>query len=134
MTATSRIVLDSWAWLELFSGSEKGRKVDKAIANATETYTSIVTLAEVVSTSARRERPTDDKTTVIRSQSKVVPASSDDAIVAGLLHAETKQRVPNFSLADAFVLQLARKLGARVVTGDPDLRGLAKSELVELVG
>jgi predicted nucleic acid-binding protein len=100
------------------------------LANAVESFTSAITLAEVVSTSARRGRPVDDKTAVIRSQSKVVVPSSDDAIGAGLLHAEMK-KASNFSPADAFVLQLARKVGARVVTGDPDFRGVKEPEFIQ---
>ena len=130
MTPTPRLVIDSWAWLELFSGSEKGKSVDRAIGDAAEVYTTGITLAEVVSTAARRGRPTEDKIQAIRSQSKVTVASSEDAIEAGTIHAQIKEKVPNFSLADAFVLQAAKRLGAKVLTGDPDFRGIKEAEFV----
>ena len=129
MTSIPRVVLDSWAWLELFSGSEKGKKVDRELAES-ESFTSAVTLAEVVSVSLRRGRPVDEKVAAIRGQSKVLSPSSDDAIEAAQLHAETKRRAPDFSLADAFVLQAARKLGATVITGDPDFRGIKGARVV----
>ena len=130
MTPTSRSVLDSWAWLELFSGSEKGRKVDQGLAGSEASFTSAVTLAEVVSVSLRRQRSVEDKVAAVRSQSKVVSPTPDDAMDAGRLHAEAKLRSPNFSLADAFVLQLARKMDARIITDDPDFRGLKEAELL----
>lgn len=130
MTRTSRVVLDSWAWLELFSGSEKGRRVDRELAESAETYTSTITLAEVVSVSLRRKRPVDDKIAAIRTLSKVVSPSSDEAMDAGRLQAERKSTAPNLSLADAFVLQLARKMDARVITGDTDFRGVREAELL----
>jgi len=131
LTPTRKLVLDSWAWLELFRGSKEGRMIDQEMAGAPESYTSAITLAEVVSVSARRGRPTGDKVAAIRSQSRVVVPSPDDAIEAGLLHAETKRKVQSFSLADAFILQLAHKVGARVLTGDPDFRGIKDAQVVE---
>jgi len=130
LTLAPRLVLDSWAWLELFRGSKEGSAIDQKIATAPESFTSAITLAEVVSVSARRGRPTGDKAAAIRIQSKVVVPSAEDAIEAGLLHAEMKKNVPNFSLTDAFVLQLARKLDARVLTDDPDLRGIKEAVFV----
>jgi len=130
LTPTPRVVLDSWAWLELFSGSEKGRRVDRELKGS-ESFTSAVTLSEVVSVSLRRKRRVDDKIAAIRSQSRVTPPSADDAEEAGRMHADEKRRAPNFSLADAFVLQLARKMDARIVTGDPDFRGVKEAQLLE---
>jgi predicted nucleic acid-binding protein len=37
---------------------------------------------------------------------------------------------PNFGLADSFVLQLARKVGAKVLTGDSDFKGLREAEYI----
>jgi predicted nucleic acid-binding protein len=125
------VVLDSWAWIELFSGSERGSRIDRELSKASEVFTSSVTLAEIVSASARRGRPVEDKVLAVRGRSKVVSPSSEDSVGAGLLHAEVKQTSPNFSLADSFVLQLARKVGARVLTGDPDFRGVKEALLLE---
>ena len=47
---------------------------------------------------------------------------------AGLLHARVRKGSPNFSLGDAFVLQLARKPRGKVMTGDPDFRGIREAE------
>ena len=128
MTPT-KLVLDSWAWLELFSGSEKGRQVDQELARS-EPFTSVITLAEVVSVSLRRKRPVEGKVAAIGSQSRVVSPSPEDAMEAGRLHAEAKRKAPNFSLADAFALQLARKVGAKVLTGDPDFKGLKEAKQI----
>ncbi len=49
---------------------------------------------------------------------------------AGKLHADLKKDRKNISLADAFVLLTAKKLNARVVTGDPDFKGLREVILI----
>jgi predicted nucleic acid-binding protein len=131
LTPTSRVIIDSWSWLELFAGSDRGKEVEAKLQTNQESFTTAMTLAEVVSVAARRGRPTDDKVSGIRNLSKViVPSSLDDIIETGILHAQTRKISPNFSLADAFVLQAARKLGAKVLTGDPDFKGIGEAEFL----
>jgi len=130
LTPTSKIVVDTWAWLELFTGTRRGKDVESRLASSTESLTTVVTVAEVISVALRRKRSTEDKIAVIRSMSRVVAPTPDDAIEAGIIHAKTKDINPNFSLADAFVLQLAKKSGAKVLTGDPDFRGIKEAEII----
>jgi predicted nucleic acid-binding protein len=127
---TRRLVVDSWAWLEIFNGSEKGKKAAALLSASGEVFTHAVTLAEVVSTVARRGRPVDDARLAIQASSKVLVPSSEDAVRAGLLHAQMKKRSPNFSLADAFALDGARSVGAKVLTGDPDFAGVKEAVLL----
>jgi len=130
LTPTPRLVVDSWAWLELFMGTNGGKEVESRMANSTESLTTVVTVAEVISVALRRKRTIEDKIAVIRSMSRVVPPTPDDAVEAGIIHAKTKVTNPNFSLADAFVLQLARKTGSKILTGDPDFRGIKEAVFV----
>ncbi|MGI0080361.1 MAG: hypothetical protein ACRECH_12145 [Nitrososphaerales archaeon] len=46
------------------------------------------------------------------------------------MQAEIKAKNKNFGLADSFVLSAARKIGAKVLTGDPDFRGIAEAILL----
>ena len=41
-----KIVIDTYAWIELLIGSEKGKKVKETIENAEELYTPSTVLAE----------------------------------------------------------------------------------------
>jgi len=116
--------------MELFNGSEQARIIETKLSLATEVLTSVVSLAEVASVITRRKRPAEKAIEVIMSNSKIAVPSSEDAIEAGLLHAEQKAERRNFSLADAFVLQLARKVGAKILTGDPDFKGIKEATLV----
>jgi len=130
LTPTSSVVIDSWAWIELFNGSEDARTIETEMSSATEVLTSAVSLAEVVSVTTRRKRPAEKAVEVIMSNSRIAIPSTDDAIKAGLLHAEQKLERRNFSLADAFVLQLARKVGGKILTRDPDFKGTKEAETV----
>ena len=123
----ARFVVDSWAWLEYLEGTEKGKAVEERFAGDAELWTSTVTLTEVVSKYRRKGMSDDAAIRALTSMSKVQGPSREDAIEAARNHAQVKAKSPNFSLADATVLQLARKLRARVLTGDPDFAGVEDS-------
>lgn len=119
------------AWIEHLRGTDKGEKVRSALDDENNAVlTSSVTVAEVISKFAREGLETEGPYTAITTSSKVVELGSEDAKEVGTLHAAVKKGRPNFSLADAVVLQLARKEKARVLTGDPDFRGIEEAEMI----
>jgi len=128
-TPTSRVVVDSWAWVEYFDGSSKGRKVEEFIAKK-EVWTSPVSIAEIISRYRRKRIAEGPAMDTLFSITRVETLSRDDAQEAGRIHAELKAVSPNFSLADSFVLQLARKFGCKVLTGDPDFRKVKEAEFI----
>lgn len=125
------LVIDSWAWIEYMQGSAAGKKVDSALTLGNEVWTSVLTIAEVVSKYRRKGMDDTPILDAITTLSRVGVPDADDAAEAGRLQASTKKSSPNFGIADAFVLQLARKLGAKVVTGDSDFRRIKDAELIE---
>ena len=58
----------------------------------------------------------------------------EDASEAVSIRAELKPRSRNLSFEDYFVLQLARKKGAKVLTGDPDFRGVQGRPAARVAG
>jgi predicted nucleic acid-binding protein len=127
----TRFVVDAWAWLEYLDGSELGKSVEARFAEASQLFTSTATVSEVVSKYRRRGMPEEVAVHAITTLSKVVGPGLDDAVEAGIVHAETKAKAPNFSLSDAMVLQLAKKFDATVLTGDPDFRGIKDALVIE---
>jgi len=116
----TRYVVDSWAWIEYLEGSLLGEKVRERLADdGNEIFTHVVSLAEIISKVRRREKDTDAAWSAIMTNSKTIALSEKDSRDAGLLHAKIKSKHSSFGLADAFVLSAARKLGAKVLTGDP---------------
>ena len=130
LTPTSRIVVDSWAWIEYFGGSAAGRVVERAISKS-EVWTSAVSIAEIVSKYRRTQMDEGPPIRALLSISRVSNPDEEDAQEAGRFHAETRLVSPNFGLADSFVLQLARKLGCKVLTGDIDFRKLKEAEFID---
>jgi len=126
----TNLVVDSWAWVEYLDGSPAGRKANDAMQKVPELWTSLVSVAEVVSKYRRKGRDEAPAVSAMTTLSKIGIPNLEDAREAGRIHSEVKPRVPDFSFADSFVLQLARKVGGKVLTGDPDFRGLKEAVLI----
>lgn len=124
--STNKYVIDSWAWIEYLDGTNAGRKV-KEVLEKGQIYTNIVSIAEVISKVKRKGKDTDVALEAISTKSKVIAGSTPFARDVGLLHSEIKKTRPNFSLADAFALQTAVGMNAKVITGDPDFKGMKEA-------
>lgn len=121
----SRYVLDAWAWIEYFEGSSKGAQVKDVIFDTgNEIYTHCVSVAEIVSKGERSGKDTNEIWRAITNNSTVIEFNTEESREVGITHARTKSKNRNFSLADAFVLISARKLRAKVLTGDLDFKNI----------
>lgn len=126
---TNRVV-DSWAWIEYLRGTEKGQHLKKEIEAGSKLFTHSVTVAEIISKTKRDAGDTETAWHALLSLSKIIETDAEFAKEVGLLHADIKSKRPNFSLSDAFSLFAARKYGAKVLTGDPDFKGLPEAEFI----
>jgi len=126
----SRHVIDSYAWIEYLDGTESGRKVRDLVERNGEIFTSALTIAEVISKVARKGKDVKVANDVLLSNSKVVNADEALSLQAGLLHCEIRKSLKDFGLADAYVLATARKLKAKVLTGDAHFKGVKEAVLI----
>lgn len=118
-------VIDTYAWMEYFIGSEKGKRVKTIVEDTSNNiFTSIVSLAEMVSVVKREGGDHNAVYYKLMSLSKLAGVSPEFCKEVGIEHAEIKKRVKDFGLADAFVLTAAKKLNAKIVTGDPHFNGI----------
>ena len=127
-----KFVLDTFAWLEYFNGSESGKKVSKIIeSEENDIFSSIITIAEVSSILKRKEGNIELGHQTIINLSKIYFINLEFAKEAGILHAETRKKIKDFGFADAIVLLTARKLGAKILTGDPHFKGFKEAVLIK---
>lgn len=124
------LVIDSYAWIEYLDGSEKGEKVKNFLIEQNNVRTNSITIAEVVSRAMRKGMDTAIAYQTLISNSSIINITSELAKEAGLLHAEIRKEIKDFGLADAFVLLTARKLNAKIVTGDPHFKGFKEAILI----
>jgi len=127
----SKYVVDSWAWIEYLIGSDYGAKLNEILDDAAEVYTCAITLAEVVSKVAREGKDVEVAQDMLSSNSQIISIDEELSKSAGQLHAKMRQTQKDFGLADAFVIALANRLKAKIVTGDPHFKGVNDTVLIK---
>jgi len=126
------ILLDSWAWIEVFKGTEKGDKIleiiTRAIKNGDKIYTTTGNLYEVYYRISQDEGKGACKNALsfMESASEVIAISRDIAIDAAKIRLNEGLRA-----IDAFVLAAARRNHAKVLTGDPHFKDLKDVIFIE---
>lgn len=128
MTYTE-VVLDSSAWIEYFQGTGNALDVEHYL-NDKKCLTLSITVAEVVAKFIKSKENPELAVEAMRTLSKVVSASEDIAINAGKLYVERRKKRKKFALSDAFILALAKREKARILTKDTDFCGIKESILL----
>jgi len=126
-----KIVVDSYAWVELFIGSEKGGVVKEKLSEAEEIYTPDIVLAELARKYWRESvdaQTIAERISKIVEISRIVPIDKDVAIKAAELDLELKKEARKKGLQapglfDAIVLAVAEVTGAKLITGDKHFEG-----------
>lgn len=129
---TNKYIVDAWAWIEYFKGSEYGAKLNNILEDpATDVYTCAITVAEVISKTARDGRDVEAAYDMIHSNSQITKIDEQISKQAGIIHSKMRQTKKDFGIADAYILATASKLKAKIVTGDPHFNGLDNAIMIK---
>jgi predicted nucleic acid-binding protein len=130
-----KLVVDTYAWIELFSGSLKGKKVQNLIHDAEEIVTPSIVLAEFAKKYLRDKLPESDlkhRLGLIHSMSHTIDLTTDLAVASAkayfeMLENTRKKKIAGSSrpgLADGIILATTRMVHGKVVSGDPHFENL----------
>ena len=122
--------MDAYAWIEYLDGTVKGMKVKDILMQPNEIYTSSFTIAEVISKTKRQEKNIDIVYQALCINSKFIQITPEIAKEAGICHAEIHKKIRDFGLIDSLLLILARKLNAKILTGDKHFKGFKEAILI----
>jgi len=128
-----RYIIDSYAWLEYFMGTEAGARVKQIVdSEADEKLTPSICLAETYAKILRTEdeKKAELRRAFIKSRSALIPLTEELAVEAAKTDVAMKKKVPGWGLADSIVLSTARNRNGKVATGDPHFRGLNESYMI----
>ena len=117
------VLVDTYAWLELFQGSEKGTKVKEIIQKADPLYTSVLNLYELF---YRIEQIKGDDTAyhyieILKSRVKIISISPEIACKG----AKIKMDYPSMGAVDCLMYATAQEKDLVVLTGDQHFRNLS---------
>lgn len=123
-----RYLIDAWAWVEYLIASDYGSKIKEFVENdENDIFTCVLNIAEVVSMTKRENKDSESAYEKICSLSHLYSIDEETSKEAGLVHAEMKKTIKDFGLIDAFVLAIARKLNAKIITGDEHFKKMKEA-------
>jgi predicted nucleic acid-binding protein len=119
------IAFDSYAWLEFFAGSEKGKIVARYIESKEEILTPAVCLAEIKRRYLKDKKDYIKRIQFISARSKIIQIDSKIALLSADLS-------DNFKLymIDALVYACALITKSKLLTGDQHFKNLENVEML----
>ncbi len=93
-------------------------------------FTSSSTIAEIVSKFLRTNKDFKIALNCINSISIIINVSHEISVLAGRIHYESKKKNRDFGMLDAFVAAAARKIDAKILTGDDDFKHFKEAVLI----
>lgn len=116
----NRYVLDAHAWVEYLRGGPPGKRV-KEILESGSTYTTSITLAEVLSHVAKEGADAGLAARAVQTLSEIIELDSGLSVKAAERYVRMTKTSKSATLAQAYLLEAAKKVGAEIVTGDKKL-------------
>jgi predicted nucleic acid-binding protein len=123
-------VIDSYAWLEYFRGSQAGKKA-KGYIEGGAAATSAVTLAELREKYLKENWESFGKDSdFLTTKTYLVPVEKSLALLAGEINHSQMKVIKDWGMADSLILATARNASAKVVTGDRHFEGLPETIMI----
>jgi predicted nucleic acid-binding protein len=121
-----KYVIDSYAWVEYFMGTQTGAKVKPIIEGLEEKITPTICVAEVYAKTLRVEsyELAEKQRFFIKEKSALAPLDEPSAIESAKINNKLKKEINGWGLADSIVYATAQLKKAEVVTGDEHFRDL----------
>ncbi len=122
-------LLDTSAWIELFIGTERGRKVERLLA-AERCYTGISTLSDIVNWALKERLEPNAFIDMVEKTSIVIRLDKEMAVLAGRLNLERKKTEKKWGMLDSFILATSLRYDLRILTKDLDFKGIPSADIL----
>lgn len=124
-------LLDTYAWVEYFIGSEKGEYVKGLVEDEGNViYTPECCLAELKGWAIREGVDFGELYRIVRKLSGIQCITTEDWLDAATVRSEMRKNAEDFGMMDALIVAQQRRLGCRVVSGDAHFEGVEVAVLL----
>ena len=117
------MLIDTYAWIELFQESEEGMEVKKVLSEQNN-YTSIVSISEIVVWALKNNIDPEKYIDFVRELSGILEVTDAISILAGRLNFEIRKNIGDFGMIDSIIYATAKFYNLQVLTGDKHFQGL----------
>ena len=120
-------IVDAWAWIEYFIGSEKGLTLKKLIKNKMNKFITMeCTISELKSYCLRTGQDFNRIYNALKRNSIFLPVLQETWLVAAEIKHETRKKIKDFGLIDSILVAKQREFNCTIVSGDRHFKGMKK--------
>ncbi len=125
--STSSILVDSFTWLEILKGSERGKNALNVIKRSSDVFTSVLNIYEVKYRieHIRDEETANDYIKTVKSHTKILNIDEEIAIAGAGIRLKHK-----LGAVDSLLLATARIHDMRILTGDRHFEGMNEAVMI----
>jgi len=124
------MLVDTWAWIELFRSSEKGKQIRKIIEKEPVNYTSMISIAEISKWAEKNKVDKEKIFKELRKSTTYLELSFGVLSTAGTEYGGIRKISKNIGLIDVIIYTSALIHDLKLLTGDPDFEGLPNVEFI----
>ena len=118
-------LIDTYAWVEYFTGSKRGEKVKKIIEDKNNVIlTPECCLAEIKGWAIRENMDFEELYSIVRKVSDVRCILTRDWLDADTIRSELRKTKKGFGMMDALITAQQKRMHCKVVSGDPHFEDL----------
>lgn len=122
-------VLDAFAWVEYFLGSERGEKV-KGFIEGSKCITPTIVIAELSAKYSSEGKDFANKLKFIKFNTNVAVLNDEIAALSGKLKIEQRKTKKEFGMADSIIYATAIVYNAKIITGDPHFNNIKEAVMI----
>jgi len=123
------MLIDSYAWVEFFDGTPKGKAVE-AVLKSAPCHTPGICIAEISEACERRCWPADTIISEIKKLSTIILPDEKILQASGKINFERKKKVKSWGLVDSIILTTALAYGLNIVTGDKHFKDIEGTMII----
>lgn len=113
------VIVDSFAWIEYFKGSQRGQAASKIIDNAKiPLFTVDACFAELKFWTLVEDYPTEDILREVKRMSNPVLTDSNDWLSGAAIKFEKRKISSAIGMIDCLVIHHAKQLNGKILTGN----------------
>ena len=118
------LLADTWAWVELFRGTEKGAKVRELLKQHATVYTSMVSVAEISQWADKYNLRSESIFSELDKLTAYLEVDFHLLKTAGKKYNELRKQKKDIGMIDVIIYTTALAHGITLLTGDTDFKGL----------
>ena len=123
------MLIDSYAWIEFFNGTEKGKTIEKILGERI-CYTNLTSIAEISEFCSKAGQDLDKFLEKVMTLSTILSINQKICMAAGKINFQRKKTIKNWGMMDSVLLATALLNNLKILTGDKHFSDLPNVEMI----